>query len=178
MSFIFNLNGVSVLVMVGFKLHTYRDARNLPHDSLEYSELKNGGLLNKDQLPAALGFLTVADAAKIQQQQPEVRNIFNIYNPHTVFGQSHDPDYRLHNIPICLPRDSLDRRTSTICNITCMHHTLIKATNVYSYNGFQDIEPQDVDFSEQKKQALTTLSGLIMPYHYPDFVLINEGLGQ
>ncbi|XP_063685364.1 uncharacterized protein LOC134819365 [Bolinopsis microptera] len=58
-----------------------------------------------------------------------------------------------------------------------MHHTLIKATNVYSYNGFQDIEPQDVDFSEQKKQALTTLSGLIMPYHYPDFVLINEGLG-
>ena len=80
MSFIFNLNGVSVLVMVGFKLHTYRDARNLPHDSLEYSELKNGGLLNKDQLPAALGFLTVADAAKIQQQQPEVRNIFNIYN--------------------------------------------------------------------------------------------------
>ena len=84
-SFIFNLNGVSVLVTVGFKLHTYRDARNLPHDSLEYSELKNGGLLNKDQLPAALGFLTVADAAKIQQQQPEVRNIFNIHNPHSIW---------------------------------------------------------------------------------------------
>ena len=33
-------------------------------------------------------------------------------------------------------------------------------------------------FSEQKKQVVTTLTHLVMPHYYPEYVLIQEGLGE
>lgn len=103
------------------------DMRYLSETSVQFTSTINNALLKKSQVPAALGFRTVAEAASVQHINTPV--------------QDQDEDESVGDI-----NDS---------------------------HLFDDSEI----FSEQRKQAVTTLTHLVMPEYYQDLVLIQEGLG-